>query len=151
MNGLMIIPTPEGEVFSTEKKDWAWRDRSEDTNQQKDYHGLRAMHLRTWGWSASSYSLEHLINAKHDHNLRNATKNNEDIYIHLDSHTMGLGGVDSWTPNVPEEYLISPMSKEIDKILRINFLMIPLNNQRKAAVVYDEYKNREHGFYGIEI
>jgi hypothetical protein len=27
--------------------------------------------------------------------------------VHVDSRSMGLGGVDSWSPNVPPEHLIA--------------------------------------------
>lgn len=59
-----------------------------------------------WGFSASPYSLETLDATKHDHELR--PDGDGRVHVHFDSHTMGLGGYDSWSPNVDEVFLVQP-------------------------------------------
>ncbi len=59
----------------------------------------------SWGWSASRYSLETLESTKHNHELE--VDPNHQIHLHLDRVMMGLGGYDSWSPNVDSKYLIS--------------------------------------------
>ena len=70
-----------------------------------------------WGWNASRYSLEMLTEAKHEHELQPDKR----IHFHLDSRMMGVGGYDSWTPNVDNQYLINSGSK-----FRTNFMMVPI-------------------------
>jgi hypothetical protein len=59
-----------------------------------------------WGFSASPYSLEALDATAHDHELRPDADGR--THVHFDSHTMGLGGYDSWSPNVDEVFLVQP-------------------------------------------
>jgi hypothetical protein len=59
-----------------------------------------------WGFSASPYSLETLDEATHDHELRADPGGR--VHVHFDSRTMGLGGYDSWSPNVDEAFLVMP-------------------------------------------
>lgn len=58
----------------------------------------------TWGWSASKYSLEHVEACTH--NFRLLRDPDGDTHIILDRYCMGLGGYDSWSPNVREDYLV---------------------------------------------
>lgn len=62
--------------------------------------------VRGWGFSASLHSLEALDRCAHQHELRPAEDSR--VYVHFDSRTMGLGGYDSWSPNVDEQYLVRP-------------------------------------------
>ncbi|XP_078442302.1 glycoside hydrolase family 2 protein [Wolffia australiana] len=55
--------------------------------------------------SASFYSTEELHRATHEEDLIRG----ENIEVHLDHKHMGLGGDDSWTPCVHEQYLIPPV------------------------------------------
>jgi hypothetical protein len=59
-----------------------------------------------WGFNASRYSLEELDRCAHQHELRAHPDGR--IFIHVDSHSMGVGGYDSWSPNVDEAYLVQP-------------------------------------------
>lgn len=59
-----------------------------------------------WGFSASRYSLEALDAATHDHELRADPDGR--VHVHFDCRTMGLGGYDSWSPNVDEAFLVAP-------------------------------------------
>lgn len=56
--------------------------------------------------SASYYSTEELDKATHNQDL---VKGN-DIEVHLDHKHMGLGGDDSWSPSVHDQYLVPPIS-----------------------------------------
>lgn len=62
--------------------------------------------VKGWGFSASRFSLETLEHTKHNHEL--LADPDHKVHIHLDSRTMGLGGYDSWSPNVDEAYLVQP-------------------------------------------
>lgn len=62
--------------------------------------------VRGWGFSALPYSLEALDRTAHNHEL--VPSPDCRIHVHFDSHTMGLGGYDSWSPNVDEQYLVHP-------------------------------------------
>ncbi|KAH7548549.1 hypothetical protein JRO89_XS14G0162100 [Xanthoceras sorbifolium] len=55
--------------------------------------------------SASYYSTTELDRATHNEELIKG----ENIEVHLDHKHMGVGGDDSWTPCVHNEYLIAPM------------------------------------------
>jgi beta-galactosidase len=57
-----------------------------------------------YGWSASLYSTEMLASTAHNHELLPDAENN--IYLHVDRRMMGVGGFDSWSPNVEPEYVI---------------------------------------------
>ena len=71
---------------------------------------------REWGWSASKYSLEQLESCSHNYELTKGSL--EDTFIHVDRLSMGVGGYDSWTPNVKDEYLI-PSGRTLSAVLNI--------------------------------
>ena len=58
------------------------------------------------GFSANMYSLEELEAASHDFELRDSSVS--DVHVHVDGFMMGVGGYDSWTPNVDSEFLFQP-------------------------------------------
>lgn len=64
----------------------------------------RAVH--GWGFSVSPYSMESLDATAHDHEL--TPDRDGRVHVHFDSRTMGLGGYDSWSPNVDEAFVVSP-------------------------------------------
>lgn len=57
-----------------------------------------------WGFSASYYSTENLASHTHDYELQPDADSN--IYVHVDRHMMGIGGFDSWSPNVEPEFVL---------------------------------------------
>ena len=59
----------------------------------------------SWGWSMSRYSLETLESTRHNHELEE--DHHQGIHLHVDRAMMGLGGYDSWSPNVDSKYLIA--------------------------------------------
>jgi hypothetical protein len=65
---------------------------------------------QVWGWSASRYSAEQLAETDHNHELQ--PDGNGQVHVHLDRLMMGIAGYDSWSPNVPTEFLI-PVGKTI--------------------------------------
>jgi hypothetical protein len=72
--------------------------------------------VKGYGFSASHYSLEELSAKKHDYELMNDEDNS--VFVHIDSRTMGVGGYDSWTRSVDEEYLITPEGKKMTTSFR---------------------------------
>lgn len=55
--------------------------------------------------SASYYGTAELDRATHNHDLVKG----DNIEVHLDHKHMGVGGDDSWTPSVHEQYLVPPV------------------------------------------
>jgi hypothetical protein len=72
--------------------------------------------VKGYGFSASRYSLEELSAKKHDYELLSDEDNS--VFVHIDSRTMGVGGYDSWTRSVDEEYLITPEGKKMTTSFR---------------------------------
>lgn len=78
------------------------------TLQNKDGVGIYASvygDSPTMQMSTSYYTTTELDRATHNENLVEG----EDIEVHLDHKHMGLGGDDSWTPCVHDQYLIPPV------------------------------------------
>ncbi len=57
-----------------------------------------------FGFSASYYSAEILESCTHDYELEPDVEKN--VYVHLDRRMMGVGGYDSWSPNVEKDFII---------------------------------------------
>lgn len=74
-----------------------------------------------WGFSASRYSLETLERTPHDFELQEDADRR--VHVHLDSHMMGVGGFDSWSPNVEAEFLL-PTDKEL--VVDVTLISYPL-------------------------
>jgi beta-galactosidase len=55
-------------------------------------------------FSASPFSVDAFDRARHDHEL----VADGFTHVHLDAVHMGVGGDDSWSPTVHEEYLVAP-------------------------------------------
>ena len=55
-----------------------------------------------WGFSASRFSTAQLQRTSHSHSLLDEGK----TWVHVDSAHMGVGGYDSWSPNVEGKHLI---------------------------------------------
>ena len=74
-----------------------------------------------WGFTASRYSTETLEATNHDFEL--AEEADRRIHVHVDSHSMGVGGYDSWSPNVDKEFLI-PSDKQKGKELEVDLTLL---------------------------
>jgi beta-galactosidase len=62
--------------------------------------------------SVQHHSLEDLESSSHEYQLQEATsKGDGSIHVHVDHMHMGVGGDDSWTPNVHSEFLV-PTGKQ---------------------------------------
>ena len=64
-------------------------------------------------FSSSFFSLEELDKCRHNFELTE----DKAVHVHIDAAHMGVGGDDSWSPTVHEEYLVPP------KIYAFNFLL----------------------------
>ncbi|XP_022139268.1 uncharacterized protein LOC111010223 isoform X2 [Momordica charantia] len=79
------------------------------TFENKDGVGIYASIYRSsppMQMSASYYSTAELDRAVHNDDLVNG----DDIEVHLDHQHMGVGGDDSWSPCVHDDYLLSPVA-----------------------------------------
>lgn len=65
--------------------------------------------------NVSRYSLETLAAAKHDFELQQ----DERVHVHLDHRHMGVGGDDSWSPSVHQEYTVPPAVYEFSIALQL--------------------------------
>lgn len=77
-----------------------------------------------WSWSASRYSLEKLEKCRHDYELTEVQQQHQSadttqpqteqepssssVYVHVDRYMSGVGGYDSWSPNINEQYMVYP-------------------------------------------
>ena len=68
-------------------------------------HGDPAGNVKGYGFSVSRFSLEQLNRASHNHLLHSS---HNSVHVHVDCAHMGIGGYDSWSPNVDYEHQISP-------------------------------------------
>lgn len=84
------------------------------------FPGGAGHHGSGWGFSASRYSLEALERTPHDFELQEDADRR--VHVHLDSHMMGLGGFDSWSPNVESEFLL-PRDREL--VVDVTFMSFP--------------------------
>ena len=94
-------------------------------NRSGGYAGIDA---KGWGWSASRYSSEIMHDLKHDYEL---VPNPDVIEVHVDSRMMGVGGYDSWTPNVAKQYLV-----ETGKTLTTDVVLVPVTAQDTSRSLY---------------
>ena len=70
-----------------------------------------------WSFNASRFSLNDL--SEKAHNFELLPHSDRRVYVHVDSSSMGVGGYDSWSPNVAREYLIKSGKRyETDIIMR---------------------------------
>ena len=63
---------------------------------------LRRADGRRGQFSSSFFSLEELDRCRHDSHLARDGR----VHAHLDAAHMGVGGDDSWSPSVHEEYMV---------------------------------------------
>ncbi len=71
-----------------------------DTEQRDD----RRSRFEGYGFSVSRFSSEELDSKFHDFDLLSSEDNR--VFVHVDSRMMGVGGFDSWSPNVESRFLI---------------------------------------------
>ena len=93
-----------------------------------------------WGWSASLSSLETIKRTNHDHEL--VPDDNRQVHVHIDSFTMGLGGYDSWSPNVTEKYLFrnrDPVSVDV--------MLIPVVAMKNRGICASNIESLAKGVY----
>ena len=57
-----------------------------------------------YGFSVSNYSMEQLDATSHNHQLQSEVDGR--VFVHVDGRHMGVGGYDSWSPNVDCEFTI---------------------------------------------
>lgn len=68
-----------------------------------------------WGFNVSRFSLEMLQSSNHNHELIPDGQ----THIHFDWASMGLGGYDSWSPNVERQYLIDSQTTRKSQLIRL--------------------------------
>lgn len=73
-----------------------------------------------YGFSVSEYSINELVSKKHEWELEKDEEGGNFVFI--DSRMMGVGGYDSWTPNVDSEFLISCQSRSFTTKLLLSLL-----------------------------
>lgn len=65
----------------------------------------------------------------HDYQLEE--ESNRQVHVHVDSYTMGLGGYDSWSPNVSDEYVL-----HTSQPFSVNVAMVPLSTIENTEYVF---------------
>ena len=66
--------------------------------------------------NVSVHSLESIDAASHGKDL---SRSQGRVFVHLDHRHMGVGGDDSWSPSVHDEYLIAPGRHEFSTVLML--------------------------------
>lgn len=117
-DGLLVIPMPQIKHRI---------DSNADNNTKNPLINTTEVNIpnyKGWGFSVSPYSLEAFNdnNSLHDHQLRSDA--NGQVHVHVDSSSMGLGGYDSWSPNVLEEYLLHTTKKFVVDVTLVPFSTI---------------------------
>ena len=64
--------------------------------------------------NVSVYSLQNIDDASH---CKDLSRSHGRVFVHLDHRHMGVGGDDSWSPSVHEEYLIAPGCHKFSTVL----------------------------------
>lgn len=88
-----------------------------------------AAQCQAWGWSASHFSLETLESTSHNHELE--VDPNGQIHVHFDKEMMGIGGYDSWSPNVCKEHMISS-GRKVEGALLLSPIIVRENRDNIA-------------------
>lgn len=73
--------------------------------------------------NVSQYSMKEYYRAAHDYEL----KADGVVHVHMDAAHMGVGGDDSWSPSVHEQYLIPP------GVHRLKLVLAPCSSAQQAA------------------
>jgi len=89
------------------------------TGEDGEYVTLGSHHVagRTFeAVNVSVHSLESIDAASHGKDL---SRSQGRVFVHLDHRHMGVGGDDSWSPSVHDEYLIAPGRHEFSTVLML--------------------------------
>lgn len=68
------------------------------------------------------------------------------VHVHVDSRSMGVGGYDSWSPNVDREHLVLPAGSS--EALVVHVLLLPLSAGDDPVERYTAFRRGHHGAYG---
>lgn len=98
----------------------------------------RADGARGWGFNVSKYSLEMLESCTHNHEL--VSDEDDKLHVHVDRKHMGVGGYDSWSPNVDNEFLVNNGG---ELTLEMGVMFAPLYEEERGAHVYNMFLNDE--------
>lgn len=99
-----------------------------------------ASRLSSWGFNASRYSTSQLQQTSHQHLLPEPfAPLCPCVWLHIDSAHMGVGGYDSWTPNVEADALI-----ECGPVRVTDVLLVPM----RGAPPQDIYHRFVRGDFG---
>jgi beta-galactosidase len=74
-------------------------------DQQLSQLVIRSIDGQPMQMNVSRFSWQQLAAANHQHEL---VPNKEYFHMHMDVAHMGVGGDDSWSPTVHEQYLVRP-------------------------------------------
>ena len=66
---------------------------------------------------ASRHSLEQLDAAMNTCDVLEGDQDQKSVHFHLDEKSMGIGGDNSWLPNVLDQYLVSAEDTEMMLVL----------------------------------
>jgi Beta galactosidase small chain len=97
-----------------------------------------------WGWSVSPYSMETYEKATHNHELR--PDEDGKVHVHVDSRSMGVGGYDSWTPNVDPSVLVST-----GELMCTPVLLVPMKKGDLSADVYLDFLRGKYDLSSEEV
>jgi hypothetical protein len=160
--GLMMIPNPLSEPLigqGVDKSMNASEGKDVDQDEDGDEVIIVPRDVDGYGWSASNYSLEQLAACNHQYELEESssaggggsTNDTGNVFVHIDSAIMGVGGYDSWTPNVDFEHLVIPSANSSVGSSTTAVLLVPLKRGQSSTQVYGDYNcgvYKSFGGYG---
>ena len=87
-----------------------------------------------------------LCDTKHEYELQSQLQTNSShdrqTYVNIDSQMMGVGGYDSWTPNVDEEYQLLENSDNLNE----TSILLKMNNNNNTNI-NEFYKDFQQNIY----
>jgi beta-galactosidase len=81
-------------------------DSSTSSKERDKCFSVQSLEGQLFQFSASPYTVAEFERARHNHELR--PSEGDCIHFHIDTAHMGVGGDDSWSPTVHEEFLVPP-------------------------------------------
>eukprot|EP01083_Nonionella_stella_P025558 70354_1 len=82
----------------------------DDLSQSEPKPSKRPSDMKGAQFSASRYSVNDLTQAKHQCELPDVDVDRSPIYVHMDTAHQGLGGDNSWTPTLHDQYRVHAKS-----------------------------------------
>lgn len=110
-----IVPSENGSRADVQNFTLSRTIRSGSRNRYQKLSCIADNPFLFGGFSVSNYDLEMLHKCRHTNELKLA----DQVHVHIDAYQLGLGGDDSWSPTVHEEFISRSSRWELSFSLRV--------------------------------